>query len=149
MEILMQLLPLIGGGIFGAFVKLKSMEIQNKKEEHQMMLATMSKKAEIISEVNKIAVENKGFSFARRTIAFAVTSIIVIIAILPLFIPSLGINVLTEVQEGGSYLFGLIDTTETKQVWVKLQGAVLIPEVALSFQAIVGAYFGASIASSK
>jgi len=149
METLIQLLPLIGGGVFGAVTKLISMKAQNKKEEQQMMMALLSKQKEAISEVNNLAVKNQGFSFARRTIAFSITAIIVIIAIIPLFVETFPINVLEKVTTGGEYIFGLIDTRETHETWVKLKGAVLVKEVGLSFQAIIGAYFGASIAGSK
>ena len=149
LEMLQSLLPLIGGGLFGAIVKLKSMQLDNERQKHDMMMAALTKKTELINNVNEVAIKNKGFSFARRTIAFAITSIIVIIAVLPLFFDTYSINVLQETKTGGVYLFGLIDTTKVTEEWIKLEGAVIIKEVGLSFQAIIGAYFGASIASNK
>jgi len=141
---MIELLPLIGGGIFGAVVKLFSMSMQNKAEQHKQTMEAFSARDKQIQHLNQTATTNKGFSFTRRVIALAITSIIVIIALVPY---DQGINVLTEVETGSSYLFGLIDTTKTTEVWKTLKGLVILPVVSSSFQAIVGAYFGASIAS--
>jgi len=143
---LMELLPLVGGGVFGAVVKLFSMSMQNKAEQHKQTMEAFSVRDQQIQHLNKTATTNSGFAFTRRTIALAITAIIVVIALVPY---DQGINVITEVKTGGSYLFGLIDTTQTEQVWTTLKGLVILPVVSTSFQAIVGAYFGASIASNK
>ena len=143
---MLELLPLIGGGIFGAVVKLFSMSMQNKADAHSRTMEAFKARDQQIQQLNETATSNSGFSFTRRTIALAITSIVVIIALVPY---DNGINVVTEVKTGGEYLFGLIDTTQTEQVWTTLKGLVILPVVSTSFQAIVGAYFGASIASSK
>lgn len=141
---MLELLPLIGGGIFGAVVKLLSMSMQNKAELYKQTMEAFSARDKQIQHINQTATTNKGFAFTRRIIALSITSIIVVIALVPY---NQGINVMTEVTTGGSYLFGLIDTTQTTEVWQTLKGLVVLPVVASSFQAIVGAYFGASIAS--
>ena len=141
---MIELLPLIGGGIFGAVVKLFSMSMQNKAEQHKQTMEAFSARDKQIQHLNQTATTNKGFAFTRRIIALSITGIIVGIALFPF---SDTINVMTEVKTGGSYLFGLIDTTQTTEVWKQLKGLVILPVVSSSFQAIVGAYFGASIAS--
>jgi len=141
---MLELLPLIGGGIFGAVVKLFSMSMQNKADLHKQTMEAFSARDKQVQHLNETASTNKGFSFTRRVIALAITSIIVVIALVPY---SDGINVMTEVTTGSSYLFGLVDTRETQEVWHTLKGLVVLPVVSSSFQAIVGAYFGASIAS--
>lgn len=143
---MMELLPLIGGGLFGAVVKLFSMGMQNKAEERKSTLDALAARQNNINEVNKVASINSGFAFTRRIIALSVTGVIVFIAVMPIVQP---VNVMQEIQTGGSYLFGLIDTTQIKQEWVQLKGSVVLPVIIPSFQAIIGAYFGASIASSK
>lgn len=140
---LTEILPLIGGGIFGAIVKLFSMSMQNKAEERKATLDALSARQDNINQVNKVASNNNYFAFTRRVIALSITSVIVLLALFPIVQP---INVLQEVQTGGSYLFGLIDTTQIEQKWVQLQGSVVLPVIVPSFQAIIGAYFGASIA---
>lgn len=143
---MLELLPLIGGGIFGAVVKLISLGMQGKAEERRAMFQALNKQQENYTVTNAVASENKGFAFTRRIIALAVTLIIVLLAIYPF---TSQINVMQEVQTGGRYLFGLIDTSKIKQEWVQLEGSVVLPVIIPSFQAIIGAYFGASIAGGK
>lgn len=140
---LTELLPLIGGGLFGAIVKLISIGMQNKAEERKEMFQAFKAQQGSIDSANKMAETNSGFAFTRRIIALSITAIIVLVAVAPIMQP---VNVLQEITTGGSYLFGLIDTTNIKQEWVQLHGSVVLPVVIPSFQAIVGAYFGASIA---
>ena len=140
---LTEILPLVGGGIFGAVVKLLSMGMQNKADERKAMFDAFSARQGAIDKVNEVASSNSYFAFTRRIIALSVTAVIVLLALFPIVQP---INVLQEIQTGGSYLFGLIDTTQVEQKWVQLQGSVVLPVIIPSFQAIIGAYFGASIA---
>lgn len=143
------LLPLIGGGIFGAVIKLISLSMQMKNEEHKMLLETLKLQNGMIREVNEIANTNNGFAWTRRFIVIMITLIIAAAFFLPAFNPELAINIQQQVQTGGQFLFGLIDTTEVKQEWVKLQGSIILPEVGYTFQAIIGTYFGASIANRR
>jgi len=57
-----------------------------------------------------------------------------------------GVAPLRQTYTGKGVLFGLIDTTQVEEKWVQLQGSVVLPVIIPSFQAIIGAYFGASIA---
>jgi hypothetical protein len=140
---LTEILPLVGGGIFGAVVKLLSMGMQNKAEERKEMFQAFAARQGAIDKVNEVASSNSYFAFTRRVIALSITAVIVMLALAPIAQP---VNVLQEIQTGGSYLFGLIDTTQIKQQWVQLEGSVVLPVIIPSFQAIIGAYFGASIA---
>jgi len=140
---LTEILPLVGGGIFGAVVKLLSMGMQNKAEERKEMFQAFAARQGAIDKVNEVASTNSYFAFTRRVIALSITAVIVLLALMPLAQP---VNVLQEIQTGGSYLFGLIDTTQIEQKWVQLEGSVVLPVIIPSFQAIIGAYFGASIA---
>ncbi len=144
----MELLPLVSGLIGGSVVKLFSMSMQYKAEQNKLMMALATQRQDAINEVNKLDTK-ESFSFTKRVIALSVTAIVVGAFIMAYFAPGVPINVMTEVQTGGSYLFGLIDTTETEQVWTQLKGAVILPEVMNSFKLICGVYFGASIASSR
>jgi len=144
----MELLPLIGGGVFGAITKLFSMSMKYKAEQSRLMMALATQRQDAINEVNKL--DNKeSFSFAKRMIAFSITGIVVAAFAGAYLNPDVPIHVMTEIKTGGSYLFGLVDTTATEQVWTELKGAVVLPEVVNSFKVIIGAYFGASIASSR
>jgi lipopolysaccharide/colanic/teichoic acid biosynthesis glycosyltransferase len=122
------------------------MGMQNKADERKAMFDAFKAQQGSIDSANNYASQNNGFAFTRRIIALSVTAIVVLVAVAPMMQP---VNVLQEIQTGGSYLFGLIDTTKVEQKWVQLEGSVVLPVVVPSFQAIIGAYFGASIAGSK
>lgn len=143
---LTELLPLIGGGLFGAIVKLLGMSMQNKADERKAMFDAFKAQQGSIDSANRYANQNSAFAFTRRIIALSITAVIVFLAVAPIMQP---VNVLQEIQTGGSYLFGLIDTTAVKQQWVQLEGSVVLPVIIPSFQAIIGAYFGASIAGGR
>lgn len=143
---LMDLLPLIGGGIFGAVVKLFSMSMENKRRQNEMLISSLQAKQKAINDVNEHAANNEYFAWTRRIIALSVTAMIGALIFLPYLNPDMTVNMMTTATDGGTYLFGLFDTKVTKDVWVQLQGVVFHPILASSYQAIVGCYFGASIA---
>jgi len=143
---LLELLPLVCGGVFGAVTKLFSMGMQNRRDERLGVIEALKAQAGANQAANDMALKSNGFAITRRIIALSITGLVVILS---LNLTGEGIFVMEEIKTGGSYLFGIIDTTNIKQVWTKLEGAVALPVVLGSFQAIVGCYFGASIAGSK
>lgn len=143
---MIELIPLIGGGLFGAIVKLFSMGMEARREERNGVIEALKAQSGVIDQMNNQVNTNKGFAITRRIIALSITAVVVLIS---LNATDGGVYVMEEIRTGGKYLFGLIDTTNVEQVWTKLEGAVLLPVVSQSFQAIVGAYFGASIAGNK
>ncbi|AUS02870.1 TMhelix containing protein [Vibrio phage 2.275.O._10N.286.54.E11] len=146
MSILMDLLPLICGGIFGAVTKLFSISMENKRVQQEMIIGLSAKRQENIDKSNDMAKENMWFGITRRVIALVMTSLVAFVVFAPIIDPTLPIFSPETVTEGGKYLFGLIDTTTTKVVWTELKGFVMHPVVVDSFQIITGTYFGASIA---
>jgi hypothetical protein len=137
----MNVLPLIGGGIFGAMLKLWANAQQAKADQHKRTMEALTKQHEQVNVVNKHAEENKGFAWTRRFIVVAVTSVII-----GAFWYSGAITIPTEVTEGGSYLWGLIDTTEIVTEYKTIDtGKVVLPVLIPSFQAIIGTYMGSSI----
>jgi len=58
-------------------------------------------------------------------------------------------QVMTEVKSGGSYLFGLIDTTKTTEVLTELKGAVVYQDIRIAMHIILGAYIGQSLATVR
>lgn len=146
MSILMDLLPLIGGGIFGAAIKLISISMQIKAEERKYTLQALGAQNNAYMGMNEHASKNKGFAWTRRIIALSITAVVVGLAFM---MPSYTTNVMQEITTGGSYLFGLIDTRQTTQEWTQLDGAVVLPAIVPSFKVIIGAYFGASIAERR
>lgn len=144
---LLELLPLIGGGIFGAVVKLISISMENKRNQNEMLINLHKVQQDAHNDANDHAANNQWFAWTRRALALAVTAMLASLIFLPFLDPTIPVNIMTEVTHGGSYLFGLIDTKVTEEVWLQLQGIVFHPVVGDAFLAIIGAYFGSSIAS--
>lgn len=141
-----ELLPMIGGGVFGAVVKLISMSMNARRDERIGVIEALKAQSGAHNLANVHASKSNGFAITRRIIALSITGVVVYLSINA---SGDGVYVMEEIKTGGEYFFGLIDTTNVKQVWTKLEGAASLPVVTSSFQAIVGAYFGASIAGSK
>lgn len=144
-----ELIPLIGGGIFGAVVKLFAMSMENKKRQNEMLISTIQAKSKTVAEVNEVAANNPFFAWTRRVIALSLTAMIGALIFLPYLNPNIPVNVIANATEGGSYLFGLIDTKVTQQTWIQLKGVVFHPVVGDAFLAVIGCYFGQSAASAK
>ena len=145
---LMELIPLIGGGVFGAVVKLFSMSMDNKAKQHEMLIQMHQKRQASIDAVNEVAGSNVYFAWTRRVLAIAVTAMVGSLIFLPYADPDITVNVANEVVSGRSYLFGLIDTRRTVEVWTQLNGIVFHPIAGNAFLTIIGVYFGASICDS-
>lgn len=141
---LTELLPLIGGGVFGAGIKLWSLAQKDKADERKYNILAHAKNVEVFNSNNDRATKDKGFAWTRRFIVLCVMSIIV-----GAFWVNGNITVPVQVTTGGSYLFGLIDTSNITTVYQKLTGYVVLPEVLLISKALVGTYFGASIAERR
>lgn len=138
MDILMNLMPLIGGGIFGAILKLLGNAQQAKADYNKNMFKAIAGDRKERSEIR----ENKsvGFAWTRRFIVIAVTSVIV-----GAFWTTGNITIPVEVIEGSQYLFGLIDTRVTSTVMQVVEGGrVVLPVLIPTFQAIIGLYIGSS-----
>lgn len=149
LKMIMDLIPLIGGGVFGAVVKLFSLSMENKRQQTDMLISLNQTKQKSIDSVNQVAENNPWFAWTRRVLALSVTLMLGSLIFLPFLNPNIPINIMTTTTDGGSYLFGLIDTKTSKEIWVQLKGIVFHPVVADAFLAIIGAYFGASISTPK
>lgn len=138
-DMLVTLLPLIGGGVFGAVLKLMSNSQQIRGDYNRDMFKAFTAQQGSVNSANDMARSSVGFAWTRRFIVVAVTSVIV-----ASFWMS-PVNVPIEVTSGASYLFGLIDTTITNTTFVPLEGHTVLPVIMPTFQAIVGLYMGSSI----
>ena len=146
---LMDLIPLIGGGLFGAIFKMISINMDNKRIQQEMIINLSSKKQEHVDKANEMASKNEWFAWTRRVIALSLTAMIGSLLIIPLYNPDVPINIMNTASDGASYLFGLIDTRTTKEIWVELKGIVVLPVVQDAFLAVIGTYFGSSLISTS
>ncbi len=137
-DLLTNLLPLIGGGIFGAVLKLWANAQQAKADYNKQMFHAIKGDRQERTEIRNNP--SKGFAWTRRFIVLAVTSVII-----GAFWIEGGVTVPIEVTEGATYLFGLIDTRTTETIYEVLEdGRVVLPVMMPSFQAIIGFYLGQS-----
>ena len=146
MSMFLDLLPMISGGIFGAVVKLISLSIENKRRQQEQIIALSAKKQESIDSANSMANQNVWFGITRRIIALSLTVLVAFVVFAPIIDPTLPIYTPQTITEGGTYFFGLFDTTSTKVVWTELKGFIMHPIVVQSFQMVVGTYLGGSLA---
>lgn len=142
LDLLTTLLPLIGGGIFGAIFKMLGNAQKAKAEYNRNMFQALTgdrKEREDIRNNN-----SKGFAWTRRIIVFAVLSVVV-----GVFWTTGKVTIPVEVIEGSQYLFGLIDTRVTSISMETVDsGRVVLPVMIPTFQAIVGFYIGQSTIGS-
>ena len=133
---------MLGGGVFGAFLKIWKQSSENR---HERMLAGMKidqLNAKLISEARQN--NEKGFSWTRRVIAISCVLVIVILPkVAAFFNPEIAIWVSAEVLDPG-FMFFTEDKTITE--WNRLTGIVITPMDNMMVSAIIGMYFGASIA---
>lgn len=143
LDLLQSLLPVVSGGIFGAFVKMWSMSQQDKADREKSLIEGLTKTQESQNQANEQANKNERFSMTRTIIALSITSVLV-----GAFWFGDNVSVPITTQTGGSYLFGLIDTSKEIVEYVTVNNVVL-KDTLLAFQFIVGLYFGNNIATRR
>ena len=143
LEVLTTLLPAVGGGVFGALIKMWSMAQADKAEQQKLLYETLKMQFAQNNALNEHSNTNKAFNITRTLIALVVTSVLV-----GAFWIGGEVSIPVTSQEGGSYLWGLWDTTKEVTQYVTVDRVVL-KDVLVSFQFIIGTYFGASVADRK
>lgn len=142
------LLPLIGGGTFGAIIKLISLKMQDSAEKQKRFIEALDKRNDIAKDRNEIASKNRRFSATRQIITLGVLSVVVGTFWLQ-GTTSIPINIPVESTEGASYLFGLIDTRVTTTEYQPFVGRIVLQDILPAFQAIMGTYIGASLSDRR
>lgn len=143
LDLVQSLLPVISGGVFGAFIKMWSMSQQDKADRDKALIEALARTQESQNLANEQANKNIRFSITRTIIALSVTSVLV-----GAFWFGDNVSVPITTQTGGSYLFGLIDTTKEVIKYTTVNNVVL-NDTLIAFQFIVGLYFGNNIASRR
>lgn len=144
-----EILSMIGSGVFGSIVKLFSISMQHKAEQQKSLIETLKAVANVNNQVAETVNSNEKMQVTRMVIVMVILSIIAGMFFIPIFYPNTTMQVMTEVTTGGSYLFGLIDTRETKEVWHELKGAVVYQDIRIAMHIILGAYIGQSLVSVR
>jgi len=144
-----EILSMIGSGIFGAIIKLFAMGMQNRAEQQNQLIKSLQAIANVNTQVAETVNKSEKMQLTRMIIVFSILSIIVGMFFLPIVYPDMKMQVMTEVKSGGSYIFGLIDTTKTTEVWTELKGAVVYQDIRIAMHIILGAYIGQSLATVR
>ncbi len=139
------LLELIGGGVFGSLVSLFSMNMKNKSNLMNNAIKGLAAQSQATIDNTKEVNKSPFMAMTRRILALGIFTIVAAIVLVPMVFPETIVNIGQEVKTGGSYLFGLIDTTKTTVVYDTLKGAVMPEYVGQMFRVVIGTYMGASI----
>jgi len=139
---MLEIISLVGGGVFGAFLKIWTQASRDKQEKHLAMMQISQLNAELIQKAREH--QDKGFSITRRVIAVGcIFSIVILPKIIAIYNPDVGVWVSSEVLENG-FLFFTEDRNITE--WNYLKGFVITPIDTMIVSAVIGMYFGASVA---
>jgi hypothetical protein len=139
----LELISMAAGGIFGAVVKLIATKQQMEKDKHDMLM----QQAGLVAEAREFSKQDAKFAWTRRTIALTLLAAVTSTIWAPLLPGTIAF--IPEVIEGSStsVLFGLFEIQEEIKQYIAVTGPTLMPIHFHSFAAVMGTYFGASIAS--
>lgn len=124
-------------------MRLTATAQENRRQERLLNIQAMNASFKHVEAARKIS--NPGFQWTRRLIALtAVFFIVAFPKIVAVWMPETPVHVaFSEIREG--FWFFSSDTEETR--WLELKGLVLTPLDTHLLSAIIGLYFGGSLAS--
>ena len=137
------------GGIVSGFL-LNQQKIKAKAAETQIKLLAAqteyaAKRSAFGNEEFKTRTRDVFSSLTRRIFVLMITSAVVLMMFAPLIAEMLGITMGTAVPvertTGGSYLFGLIDTTKTEVVYEVIQQAMVTPQYLKELMIMIGTFY--------
>jgi len=132
----------LGSSLLGTLSKLIGMALEARKQEKFLQLQALSAQAKIIDQARRH--DNPHFQWTRRAIALlSVFFIIAFPKIVAVFFPCVPVIVgYTELQKGFLFFTDPI----AKTVWQHAYGLVITPLDTHMLAAIIGLYFGGSLA---
>ena len=128
---------MLGSTVLGGIMQLMG---QSAKDRHDLMMAQFQNREASWAAARKM--QNPSAAWVRRFIVTCLMAMAAFILTAPMW--GFGTQVPIEVTTGGSYLFGLIDTTETTTVWQALEGMVTPDWLPFAIMNVIGFYFGAA-----
>lgn len=137
-----ELVTLLGTSLIGGIMKLFAMSQEAKRKERLYALQALNTRFAQIEKARKH--RDLGFQWTRRVIALlAVSAVIVLPKVVAIWMPDLPVFVgYPEIEEG--FLFFTSDVEKIR--WVELRGLTLTPLDTHLLSAIIGLYFGGSLA---
>lgn len=138
-----EILTAIISGSLTFYASIVSMKTKAAAEEHRMLLERVGAKRELVQDAREM--QNKEARWTRRTLALSACFAILI---WPSMAPMFGLHVVTGWTElvGGFWPF---TEAKSRMVWHSVEGAIVItPLHTHTLSAIVGFYFGSSVAEN-
>jgi hypothetical protein len=134
----------IASGLLANAVKAKA---DIAKMQMQNMIAQTEAGIKMLEATNKefeTKTSNSFVNMTRRVLVLGFLTMIFVIAMTPAFVGEIGIAVPVVKQTGGSYLFGLIDTSREWTEWEVVKQAVMIPDWAREVAIMIFSFYTTS-----
>lgn len=135
----------IVSGALGAFTTYHAVKAKADANRQELIIKGLAARNGATIDLNASVNASPFMAMTRRILAFGALFILAFVMIGGYFAPEVVVNVAREIKTGGSYLFGLIDTTNTEIVYEKLKGIVILPWFSHVVIIVFGTYFGSSI----
>ena len=134
----------IASGLIGALGTIVATKMKMASQHSELMIRGLIAQNDATIKLNNQVNNSPFMAMTRRALAFGVMIIIMGIMLAGYFNPDMVVNVTREINTGGSYLFGLIDTRVTTIVYEELKGIVVLPWFKHIALIVFGTYFGSS-----
>jgi hypothetical protein len=138
----LETLTLLGSSIIGTLSKFIGLMVEGRRQEKLLQLQALSARGRLIDQARRYSAPH--FQWTRRAIALiAVFFIIAFPKLVAVFAPDLQVVIgYTELQKG--FLF--LGDPSVKTIWQTTRGLVITPLDTHLLAAIIGLYFGGSLA---
>lgn len=138
----LETLTFLGSSVIGTVSKLIGIALSARRDEKLLQLQVMSARARVVDRARRFT--NPHFQWTRRTISLiAVFFIIAFPKIVAVFFPAVPVVIgYTELQKG----FWFFSDPSVKTIWQHAYGLVITPLDTHMLAAIIGLYFGGSLA---
>ena len=140
-----ELITLFGSGLLGGFLKIWARAQDARREERLLHLHALNQHAKVVDQARRY--DNRGFQWTRRIIALTATACVIALPKLAaLFFPETAVHYgYPQLDQG--FLFFTADAEKIH--WVTHKGLIITPLDTHLLSAIIGLYFGGSLAAHK
>ncbi len=140
-----EIITMLGSTLISSLLSLWSQRIKAKQDEQKMLLQRAEFQQQAVDAARNV--ENVGFQWTRRIIALSsIFAIIIFPKLVAVYYPEVDVTVGYTVFNPGFLFF-----TEGREVfeWITFQGLVITQLDTNLVSAIIGMYFGGSLAKGK
>ena len=140
-----EIITMLGSTLISSLLSLWSQRIKAKQDEQKMLLQRAEFQQQAVDAARNV--DNVGFQWTRRIIALSsIFAIIIFPKLVAVYYPDVGVTVGYTVFNPGFLFF-----TEGREVfeWITFQGLVITQLDTNLVSAIIGMYFGGSLAKGK